>query len=64
MKEICVEKYKVFDLELNGTKEGNPFCNIELRAEFTDKDQKIVTEGFYKGNGVCGIRFMPQSEGT
>ncbi len=64
MKEICVEKYKVFDLELNGTKEGNPFCDIELHAEFTDKDQKIVTEGFYKGNGVYGIRFMPQSEGT
>lgn len=59
-----VEKYKVFDLELAGTMEGNPYREVELTAEFTNGIAKLVTEGFYKGNGRYGIRFMPQQEGT
>ncbi len=59
-----VEKYKVFDIELSGTSEGNPFQNVQLTADFSDGIQKLTVNGFYKGNGKYGVRFMPQTEGT
>lgn len=58
-----IEKYKVFDLELTGSREGNPFRDIRLTAEFTNGCEKTVTKGFYKGDGRYGIRFMPRAEG-
>lgn len=59
-----IEKYKIFDVELSGTKEGNPFTDIDVTAEFTNGVTKVVTKGFYKDNGTYGVRFMPQAEGT
>lgn len=61
---VQVEKYKVFDLELRGTEEGNPFTAIDVTAEFSNGAQRIETKGFYKGGGIYGVRFMPQEEGS
>ena len=60
----CIEKYQIFDLELSGTKSGNPFTEITVTAKFSNHAQSIETKGFYKGNGIYGIRFMPQEEGS
>lgn len=64
MIQSCVEKYKIFDLELFATSVGNPFTDIDVTAEFSNGIQKIVTKGFYKENGIYGIRFMPQETGS
>lgn len=58
-----VEKYKIFQKELVGTKEGNPFKDIIIKTSFINENEKIETEGFYKGNGLYEIRFMPQKTG-
>ena len=62
--EQTVEKYKVFDLELLGTADGNPFQEVSLSADFSNVTQKLTVKGFYKDHGKYGIRFMPQEEGT
>ena len=63
MKNMCIEKYKIFDIELSGTSEGNPYQDVDVTAEFTDGVQTVTTKGFYKDHGIYGIRFMPQEEG-
>ena len=43
-----VEKYKVFDLELSGTYQGNPFQDVQLTADLSQGIQKNTEKGFYK----------------
>lgn len=58
-----VEKYGVFELELNSSDAGNPFIGVRLTATFQHGSKSYTPEGFYDGNGVFKIRFMPQEEG-
>jgi hypothetical protein len=57
------EKWGVFEVELKGPNHGNPFIDVELSAEFHFEDRTIETRGFYDGEGVYRIRFMPDTEG-
>lgn len=57
-------KYDVFELVLNGPSEGNPFTDVDLSAEFFFLNRKKIVSGFYDGDGIYKIRFMPETEGT
>lgn len=59
-----VELYKIFDLNLKGSNEGNPFKETIISASFTNGTQKYEVNGFYKGEGNYGIRFMPMNIGN
>lgn len=61
-----VEKWGVFELTMEGAQEGNPFIGVSLSAVFThsDSEKTYEPEGFYDGNGIYKIRFMPDEEGT
>lgn len=61
-----VEQYRVLDLVLEGTAEGNPYADVELSATFerADGTDAVEVRGFYRGAGRYGIRFMPRSVGT
>jgi len=58
-----VEKWGLFELELQGSDAGNPFLEVELSAKFTYGDTVIEPAGFYDGEGVYKIRFMPSQVG-
>ncbi|QIZ07557.1 DUF5605 domain-containing protein [Priestia megaterium] len=58
-----VEKWGVFELKLQGPDHGNPFVDVTLSAEFKFEDRTMETLGFYDGEGVYRIRFMPDTEG-
>ncbi|MBP8604581.1 MAG: DUF5605 domain-containing protein [Phycisphaerae bacterium] len=58
-----VERWGVYELSLSGPAAGNPFIGIQFTAVFKHGDQVFEPEGFYDGNGVFKIRFMPNSEG-
>lgn len=62
-----VEQYRMFELQLNGPKEGNPYQDIDSRvtATFTHEHSEvsIEVEGFYRDNGLYAIRFMAQQPG-
>ncbi|MEM8889636.1 MAG: DUF5060 domain-containing protein, partial [Bacteroidota bacterium] len=58
-----VEKWEVFEIELKGPSEGNPFWDVELHAEFIQGSDKLIVPGFYDGEGIYRIRFSPEKEG-
>jgi hypothetical protein len=61
---ITTEQWGVFELELVGSAEGNPFLEVELTAQFSYKHRTIEVDGFYDGDGVYRIRFMPDTLGS
>ena len=58
-----VKKWGVFELSLAGPSEGNPFTEQHLEGIFSGKEESKVVEGFYDGDGIYRIRFMPSYTG-
>jgi hypothetical protein len=59
-----VERWGIFELTFQGPSAGNPFVDVQLSAEFRQKDRVVKPEGFYDGEGVYRIRFMPDRPGV
>jgi hypothetical protein len=59
-----VEQWDVFEAVLHGPAGGNPFEDVQLSARFTSGDRQISVTGFYDGDGIYRIRFMPPSQGA
>lgn len=58
------EKWGIYELILHGPAHGNPFVDVSLSAIFTHEGQERQALGFYDGDGIYRIRFMPDAEGT
>lgn len=58
-----VEKWGCFEISFPGKTEGNPFTDYEVIGEFAGTEEKQVVYGFYDGNGIYKVRFMPSFEG-
>lgn len=58
-----VEKWKVYEITLVGPSTGNPFKEVKLSGKFIKDNDTISISGFYDGDGIYRIRFMPQKEG-
>lgn len=59
----AVERWGVYEITLNGPSAGNPFIEIQLGAQFHFRNRTVDAAGFYDGDGVYKIRFMPDVEG-
>ena len=57
-----VERWGRFELTLHATPGNNPF-DTELTATFTGPDTTCTVRGFYDGNDIFRVRFMPTAEG-
>lgn len=53
----------MFERELKGPSGGNPYLDVTLNAVFRQGDRIVHVSGFYDGNGIYRLRFMPESEG-
>jgi hypothetical protein len=58
-----IARWDAFELSLNGPSSGNPFIDVTLAATFTLKNRSLTVEGFYDGEGVYKVRFMPDDLG-
>ena len=58
-----VERWDVLEITVNGPKEGNPFTEQTIEGTFTGKNETVTAAGFYDGDGVYKVRFMPSFEG-
>ena len=58
-----VEKWGVFDAAFAGPADGNPFVDVAIDVEFCFGNRRIAAPGFYDGDGVYRVRFMPDAEG-
>ncbi|MDI7275962.1 MAG: DUF5060 domain-containing protein [Anaerolineae bacterium] len=59
-----VERWGIHEIVLQGPQEGNPFLEVSLSAEFAYGHRVVPVDGFYDGDGVYRIRFMPDTPGT
>jgi hypothetical protein len=64
LKPTQALRWRPFELELHGPAHGNPFTEVVLSAEFRRGERTQVAHGFYDGEGVYRIRFMPDAEGS
>ena len=58
-----IEKWDVFEVEVKGKSDGNPFMDYDIKATFSGENETKTVDGFYDGNGVYKVRFMPSFEG-
>lgn len=58
-----VERYGMIEMEIQTGIHGNPFTDYEIFGIFTGQNEKKTVRGFYDGNGVFKVRFMPSFEG-
>ena len=58
-----VEKWGVFEVSAQGVSDGNPFTERTMTAVFTGAHERVTVNGFYDGDGVYRVRFMPSYEG-
>jgi len=59
-----VECWGIYELQLQGPQGCNPFVDVLLSAKFIYKDKIVEPDGFYDGDGVYKIRFMPDEVGV
>ena len=58
-----VEKWDIFEVSASGRTEGNPFTDYTVKGIFRGKNETVEADGFYDGEGVYKVRFMPSFEG-
>ena len=58
-----VDRWNIFELNLNGPGDGNPFLETKLSAEFRYEHRVVDVDGFYDGNRSYKVRFSPDVEG-
>lgn len=60
---LTVEKWGMLEILILGPEDGNPFTEQSLTGIFTGKNERIEVSGFYDGDGLYKVRFMPSFEG-
>lgn len=58
-----VERWDVQEIVLRGKSDKNPFVDYNIFGCFTGKNEKVTVDGFYDGDGIYKVRFMPSFEG-
>ncbi len=57
-------RWGIYEVALKGPKAGNPFTEQRVTGTFHGANETVSCEGFYDGDGIYRIRFMPSFEGT
>ena len=58
-----VQMWDTYEVELHGAATGNPFTEVSLSGRFHLAHRTVEVAGFYDGDGVYRIRFMPDAPG-
>lgn len=58
-----IERWGVFEIALKGREDGNPFTDYSIEGTFRNEQETVTVSGFYDGDGIYKVRFMPSFEG-
>lgn len=61
--QATAEQWGIFEVALAGPTNGNPFVDVRVSAKFSLGDTNVEATGFYDGNGMYRVRFMPEKQG-
>lgn len=56
--------YEMFELQFTGQEPEDSWADIDLTAVFENQGEKKTVKGFYAGNGIYKVRFLPEKTGT
>lgn len=62
-KSDTLERWGIFEIALAGFSDGNPFTDYDIKGIFTGDHEGKTVDGFYDGDGVYRVRFMPSFTG-
>lgn len=63
MPDQMIPKWDIFEARFDGPADGNPYIDVRIDAVFTQGNREVKVPGFYDGDGVYRVRFMPDTEG-
>ncbi len=63
MEGKIVERWGMLEIALPGRREGNPFTDYSMQGVFEGERETVSVEGFYDGDGIWRVRFMPSWPG-
>lgn len=63
MTNTQIEKWGLYEAAFDGPSDGNPFLDVELKATFHSASKSVEVTGFYDGDGIYRVRFMPDAIG-
>lgn len=58
-----MRQYEVFQIELKGDKPSKDWVHVDLEAEFSVEGLTTRVKGFYAGNGLYIVRYLPMKLG-
>ena len=58
-----MRQYEMFELSFQGAQPEGSFADIGLEAAFCCGGEEKVVKGFYAGDGVYKVRFLPEKAG-
>lgn len=58
-----VERWGTYEVTLDGPSDGNPFTDVSFGARFRHGHRVVDVDGFYDGDGLYKVRFMPDATG-
>jgi hypothetical protein len=61
--ETSVEQWSIFETSISGPTNGNPFVDVLFVARFSCTTSTVEVAGFYDGDGIYRVRFMPGNQG-
>lgn len=57
-------RWDIFEVSVRGPEDGNPFTDQYVKGVFEGPQERVCCDGFYDGQGIYKVRFMPSFEGT
>jgi hypothetical protein len=58
-----IERWGIFETKANGPTSAAPYIDVKFGADFRFEHRTVAVDGFYDGEGVYRVRFMPDAEG-
>lgn len=59
-----MKQYETFELSFNGEKPTGSEALADITAVFTLNGESNTVKGFYDGDGIYKVRFLPQKTGN
>ncbi len=59
-----VERWGIFEFSYSARITENPFIDYHITGIFKNGNETKIINGFYDGNGIFKVRFMPESDGA
>lgn len=59
-----IRAHEMIEFEYKGKEPEGSCVIVDLRAEFIGPDKNIFVKGFYDGNGIYKVRFLPETTGS